>query len=164
MRFDELHRDVLKQLGDKVTPNYPHDYQTEPCECEHDWGSHFAWQGKPQCRWCPCMEYAKGERGTAAEKDVKREIERLAFTFDVEPLTRDAASVVTFQNGGAEAVAGPQETETFTDSQVKHAITAFLDFGEQTFGTAQQGYFSGSGFAARALRFHLEHLPAKETP
>ena len=38
------------------------------------------------------------------------------------------------------------------------AIRAFLDWGEQSFGTAQQGYFSGHGFAARCLRAHLEWL------
>lgn len=40
------------------TPDHPPNYQTEPCECKHDWGSHHGHVISPHCRWCPCMEYA----------------------------------------------------------------------------------------------------------
>lgn len=45
--------------------------------------------------------------------------------------------------------------EIFTKDQIEHAIKAFLEFGEQSFDKCHKGYFSGDGFAARALRFHF---------
>lgn len=48
--------------------------------------------------------------------------------------------------------------ETFTQEEVKQAIRSFLSYGEEQYGKSQQGYFSGPGFAARALRFHLDRL------
>lgn len=48
--------------------------------------------------------------------------------------------------------------ETFTNDHIISAIKSFLQYGENQFGKSQQGYFSGSGFGARALRFHLKKL------
>lgn len=45
--------------------------------------------------------------------------------------------------------------ETFTPEQVEHAIRSFLSYGEDQYGKSQHGFFSGQGFAGRALRFHL---------
>lgn len=52
--------------------------------------------------------------------------------------------------------------ETFTDSQVIAAIREFLKYGEQEFNKSHSGYFSGDGWAARCLRFHMGKLEAKE--
>ena len=52
--------------------------------------------------------------------------------------------------------------ETFTDEQIIDSIRKFLEFGEQTKGTAHQGYFSGDGFAARCLRYHYDNFPKKK--
>lgn len=50
-------------------------------------------------------------------------------------------------------------SETFTDYEVRHAISQFLAWGEMAFARGEQkGYFSGDGFAARCLRFHLNAL------
>jgi hypothetical protein len=53
------------------------------------------------------------------------------------------------------------EEETFTKVQMTNAVRSFLEYGEETMcaldqskAKGHQGYFSGSGFAARALR-HL---------
>lgn len=51
--------------------------------------------------------------------------------------------------------------ETFSDWEVEQAVRQFLEFGEQQHGRAQNGYYSGGGWAARCLRFHLEQLQAK---
>ena len=48
--------------------------------------------------------------------------------------------------------------ETFSKDQIEHAVKLFLDFGETSFNQCHKGYFSGDGFAARALRFHLSEL------
>ena len=48
--------------------------------------------------------------------------------------------------------------ETFDPWQVQCAIEQFLQYGEEQFLKSQQGYYSGSGWAARCLRFHLEEL------
>ncbi len=48
--------------------------------------------------------------------------------------------------------------ETFDSWQVQCAIEQFLEYGEEQFLKSQHGYFSGSGWAARCLRFHLEQL------
>ena len=48
--------------------------------------------------------------------------------------------------------------ETFTTQEVQYAISYFLEYGEMQFGKSQCGYFSGDGWAARALRFHLGRL------
>lgn len=48
--------------------------------------------------------------------------------------------------------------ETFSNNEVICALEQFLEYGESQYGKSQQGYFSGSGFAARCLRFHLEEL------
>jgi len=59
------------------------------------------------------------------------------------------------------------EVEQFNQTQVQAAIEQFLEYGEQSFvdvdkeqsrGKGHLGYFSGSGWAARALRFHLAQL------
>lgn len=36
---------------------HPKNYDTRPCSCQHDWGSHHGSVVSPQCRWCPCMDY-----------------------------------------------------------------------------------------------------------
>jgi hypothetical protein len=48
--------------------------------------------------------------------------------------------------------------ETFDSWQVQCAIEQFLQYGEEQFLKSQQGYYSGYGWAARCLRFHLEEL------
>ena len=53
---------------------------------------------------------------------------------------------------------GSAPVETFTPEEVQQSIRSFLAYGEDQYGKSQQGYFSGQGFAARALRFHLERL------
>lgn len=46
----------------------------------------------------------------------------------------------------------PATTEPFTPAQMVAAIDQWLAFGEDQLGSGHCGYFSGSGFAARALR------------
>ncbi len=57
--------------------------------------------------------------------------------------------------------------ETFTQSEIIAALGSFLKFGEMShvpgnmpLHYGHRGYFSGPGFAARALRYHLEQLQA----
>ena len=52
--------------------------------------------------------------------------------------------------------AGP--SEAFSPEQVQCAIRQWLDYGEQEFQKSQHGYFSGGGWAARCLRYHLKEL------
>jgi hypothetical protein len=53
---------------------------------------------------------------------------------------------------------GSAPVETFTVEEVQQAILSFLGYGEAQYGKSHHGYFSGQGFAARALRFHLDRL------
>lgn len=48
--------------------------------------------------------------------------------------------------------------EEFTDAEIRHAIEQWLEYGEASQGKAHHGYFSGIGWAARVLRFHLVEL------
>jgi len=48
--------------------------------------------------------------------------------------------------------------EIFRPDQTIDAVEQFLKTGESGFHEWHQGYFSGSGFAARCLRSHLEDL------
>ena len=49
--------------------------------------------------------------------------------------------------------------ETFTNEQVKDAIRQWLRWGEDAYKAGhQQGYFSGDGWGARCLKFHLRRL------
>lgn len=55
--------------------------------------------------------------------------------------------------------------ETFTKEQMINAVRSFLEYGEETMcafdqskAKGHQGYFSGSGFAARALRYLYNQL------
>lgn len=54
------------------------------------------------------------------------------------------------------------QEEHFTDDQIKATIKSFLEFGEETFNPDSAGkngyhggYYSGNGWAARCLRYHL---------
>ena len=51
-----------------------------------------------------------------------------------------------------------QTREVFSPLEVEQAVRQFLEYGEQQFGISQKGYYSGSGWAARRLGFHLEQL------
>ena len=51
--------------------------------------------------------------------------------------------------------------ETFSDEEIVRALEQFLEFGEATFQRAHRGYYAGSGWAARCLRYHLEQMRAK---
>jgi hypothetical protein len=51
--------------------------------------------------------------------------------------------------------------ETFHKHEIEKVIKDFLVFGEDQFGKGHHGYFSGHGFAARCLRYHLEQLKIK---
>lgn len=62
-----------------------------------------------------------------------------------------------------------QQEETFTREEMMSALKSFIDYGEQTLRAhsnlpcaGHQGYFSGSGFAARAARHLYKQL--KEGP
>ena len=63
-----------------------------------------------------------------------------------------------------------KQDETFTKEQIQSAIKAFIEFGEQSLCPdsyrdkhdttkchllGHHGYFSNGGFAARALKYHL---------
>lgn len=48
--------------------------------------------------------------------------------------------------------------ETFDAREIANAIEQWLDWGEKEYGKAQGGYFSGGGWAARCLRYHLEEI------
>ena len=48
--------------------------------------------------------------------------------------------------------------EEFTESNVKKSIESFLEYGEDEFGNSHGGYFSGDGWAARVLKWHLNQL------
>lgn len=50
------------------------------------------------------------------------------------------------------------DQETFSKEQVQIAIKQFLEWGEKEYKHSQEGYFSGDGWAARCLRWHLEQL------
>jgi hypothetical protein len=52
--------------------------------------------------------------------------------------------------------------EMFRPDEVQSAIEQWLAFGEASKGTAHHGYFSDSGWAARALRYIARHLPDAE--
>jgi hypothetical protein len=49
-------------------------------------------------------------------------------------------------------------TEAFTHRQVIQAIESWLEVGEEGYEQWHHGYFSGHGWAARCLRWHLEQL------
>lgn len=51
----------------------------------------------------------------------------------------------------------------YTKEQVISAVKSFVEFGEQSYGNCHKGYFSGSGFAAVVLRYHLEQLKKEQT-
>ena len=52
-----------------------------------------------------------------------------------------------------------KSSEVFDQDAITKAIKDFLEYGEKSFrGVGHQGYFSGGGFAARVLRYHLEQL------
>jgi len=50
--------------------------------------------------------------------------------------------------------------EVFDEVQINMAIKQFLDYGEESFAPDKDfghgGYFSGGGWAAKCLRYHLE--------
>lgn len=71
------------------------------------------------------------------------------------------------QNDQGEALE-KNSPETFNESQIETAIMQFLAYGEESFvpetelrNKGHYGYFSGSGWAARCLRFHLTQLQTK---
>jgi hypothetical protein len=52
--------------------------------------------------------------------------------------------------------------EAFSKQQVIAAIEQWLEYGESSFnGKGHKGYFSGSGWAARCLRHHLEQIKSE---
>lgn len=58
--------------------------------------------------------------------------------------------------------------ETFTDSEVESAIRQWLNLGDELVERYKKGeipmpcaYFSGNGWAARCLRYHLQQLEKK---
>jgi hypothetical protein len=85
---------------------------------------------------------------------------------------RETALETTAAESGSTASAGSETREVFTPQQVEHAIQTWLGYGEDSYVEAKEpgepghrGYFSGSGWAARCLRFHLEELRrAAESP
>ena len=52
--------------------------------------------------------------------------------------------------------------ESFTDEQVNEAIKAFLEYGAESFvgdgemNKGHRGYYSGAGWSARCLAYHLK--------
>lgn len=50
----------------------------------------------------------------------------------------------------------------FSNADVIEAIKDFLEFGEDSYDCCQRGYFSGDGYAARCLRYHLEQLQRED--
>ena len=56
------------------------------------------------------------------------------------------------------SAAGSEQAREFTTAEVIVAIRDFLKYGGDQYGVSQQGYFSGGGFAAAALRYHLDVL------
>ena len=63
--------------------------------------------------------------------------------------------------------AKPYDKEAFSDSEVAKAIKQFIDYAEETFNQHKTtspsspghgGYFSGNGWAARCLKWHLKQL------
>lgn len=56
-----------------------------------------------------------------------------------------------------------EEQETFDKLEIETAISQFIAYGERESGKSHSGYFSGDGFAARALRYHLKQLQNEET-
>lgn len=57
---------------------------------------------------------------------------------------------------------GNEPGETFSQTQVMMSIKQFLEYGEDTCfeEMGHRGYYSGHGWAARCLRFHLRKLEA----
>lgn len=53
------------------------------------------------------------------------------------------------------------DNEQFDNDQIIKAIEQWLEYGNKQYLKSQQGYFSGFGWAARALRFHLKQLKEK---
>lgn len=51
-----------------------------------------------------------------------------------------------------------KKAKDFNKSQVVASLEQFLKYGESQNGKSHSGYFSGNGFAARCLRWHLEEL------
>jgi hypothetical protein len=64
------------------------------------------------------------------------------------------------------------QQETFTDNEIITAIKQWLEHGEKCFvknkplgdERGHAGYFSGDGWAARCLRFHLDQLTGAQSP
>ena len=59
--------------------------------------------------------------------------------------------------------------EIFPEQEINEALKAWLQYGERSLvreklpgGLGHMGYFSGSGWAARVLRDHLQHRIAAE--
>lgn len=79
--------------------------------------------------------------------------------------SRTVLSAISEVDAALRAVEALQEkpAEHFTEDQITDAISQWLTFGEDTGPTpknrdeaAHGGYFSGPGWAARCLRYHLE--------
>ncbi|MCK5319563.1 MAG: hypothetical protein KAJ55_16750 [Anaerolineales bacterium] len=56
-----------------------------------------------------------------------------------------------------------EEEETFTKQEMLTAVEQFLAYGEEQFETTHEGYFSGRGWAARALRALQKQLDGSPT-
>jgi hypothetical protein len=50
------------------------------------------------------------------------------------------------------------EEETYDIFDKIKAIEEFLEYGEKTYEVGHKGYFSGGGWAATVLRYHLKEL------
>ena len=53
------------------------------------------------------------------------------------------------------------DRETFDAAEVEKAIEQFIEWGEREYQKSQLGYFSGGGWAARCLRYHLEEIKSR---
>ena len=54
--------------------------------------------------------------------------------------------------------------ETFNRTQIRIVISDWLTYGENQLNQSHNGYFSGDGFAARALRWLLTNFTVTEKP
>jgi hypothetical protein len=77
----------------------------------------------------------------------------------------EAHKISNLLNREAKGIYSVYAKEEFTKENVTDAIKLFLKYGEETFNPEEKlkikghkGYYSGNGWAARALRSHLEDL------
>ena len=76
----------------------------------------------------------------------------------MKPTLEPAGNLLVPVDETGTAVRMPEDAEQFTQDQVGDAIASWLAYGEESNRPGGHGgYFSGGGWAARCLRYHLRN-------